>query len=42
VGEWQFLLYFIGTTQNEAENRIPNPQGTPDWPMSETCLVMKE
>lgn len=41
-GEWQFFLYFIGMTQTEAENLIPDPRGTPDWPMGETCLVTRK
>lgn len=41
-GEWQFLLYFKGMSQSEAEHLIPDPRGTPDWPMGETCLVTKK
>jgi hypothetical protein len=41
-GDWQFLLYFVGMTQIEAESLIPDPRGTPDWPMGETCLVTKK
>jgi hypothetical protein len=41
-GEWQFLVYVKGMSRSEAENLIPDPRGTPDWPMGETCLVTKK
>lgn len=41
-GKWQFLLYFHGMSQSEAERLIPDPRGTPDWPMGETCLVTRK
>ncbi|GAB7324991.1 hypothetical protein MBLNU13_g08794t2 [Cladosporium sp. NU13] len=41
-GEWQFLVYVEGMSQSEAERLIPDPRGTPDWPMGETCLITRK
>lgn len=41
-GEWQFLVYCDGISTTKVEDLIPDPRGTPDWPMGETCLVTKE
>jgi hypothetical protein len=41
-GAWQFLVYVEGMSPSKAEELIPDPRGTPDWPMGEACLVTKK
>ena len=41
-GEWQFLVYVEGMSWSEAERLIPDPRGTPDRPLGETCLVTRK
>jgi hypothetical protein len=41
-GEWQLLVYCEGIATSKAGDLIPDPRGTPDWPLGETCLIFKQ
>ena len=41
-GQWQFIVYCMGSSRSRAEQRISDPRGGPDFRMGEACLVFRK